>query len=82
MTEYAYRELHNLNPTVPDLNKIVDLNGVEIYALKPLGVGFIELEAPTKEGLHQLDQSCTTAIKFICKQHKIENHYVGPLEII
>jgi hypothetical protein len=81
MTEYAYRELDNLNCAVPDLKKIVDLKGVEIYALQPLGVGFIELEAPTKEGLHQLDQSCTKAIRFLCAEHKIENHYVGPLEI-
>lgn len=79
MVIYGYREVYELNHLVPDLKKELSADGAEIYALKPLGVGFLELEASSKENLLKLDQFCTNKIISICKNHKIDIDAVGPL---
>lgn len=81
LTIYGYRELYELNNLVPDLQKSLPADGAEIYALKPLGVGFLELEASTKENLLKLDQLCTSRIVSICKNHKIDVNALGPLVV-
>lgn len=82
MTLYSYRELYELNGFVEDLKKeLMDIKGIEVYALQPLGIGFIEMNAPSEAEIKILDQRCTSRIISFCEKQKVEKHLLGPLKI-
>jgi len=79
---YSYRELYMLNNRIKGLKgEFSDTKDVEIYALQPLGVGFIEMAAPSKEEIESLDKQCASRIISFCEKQKIEKHLLGPLKI-
>ena len=83
MSYHFYRELYGLNEWMDVLKEnLSHKKESEIYALKPLGVGFIEINASSKDELQQIDQQCSSQIIAFCENQKIENHSLGPLKTL
>ena len=79
---YYYRELYGLNNWIEGLKKeLLDMKEVEVYALQPLGVGFIELSTSSKTEIEGLNKECISRLIAFCEKQKIEKHLLGPLTI-
>ena len=78
----SYREIYGLNGVIDDINKeLKDMNGIELYALKPIGVSYLEVNADSSDEVYNLDKMCVSNIISYCENKKIDKHSFGPMHI-
>ncbi len=77
---YAYREIYKLDKWINFIQKdLPKIKGLEIYSLPSLGVGFIEISAPSTMEIQNIDKQCTSKIISFCEKQNIEEHLLGSL---
>ncbi len=76
-----YREIYGLNGQMKEVEKeITDIKGVEIYAVLPFDMGFVEINASTQTEIKHLDQKVISRMLSFCEKNRIEEHLFGSLE--
>ncbi len=81
LTIHAFREVYDLNSYDDDVQKVIEENGVELYFHLNYGIGYIEIEAPTRHDLERLDKTSLAKLINYCEKYNITSHFFGPLEI-